>query len=73
MNHAYQYFVATFLSAVDSVSSIWTLRVKSNIKPWFDIDVLNAIWNRDKHYKKFKQSGRETDNYNLNMQDFRLK
>ena len=35
--------------------------MKSNTKPWFDIDVLNAIRNRDNHYKIFKQSGRETD------------
>ena len=35
--------------------------MKSNAKPWFDIDVLNAIRNHDKHYKKFKLSGRKTD------------
>ena len=35
--------------------------MKSNPKPWFDIDVLNAIRNLDKHYKIFKQSARETD------------
>ena len=28
-----------FLSAKGSVSAIRTLRVKSNIKPWFDIDI----------------------------------
>ena len=49
-----QDFVTRFLSAVDSVSPIRTLRVKSNTKPWFDIDVLNATRNRDKHCKKFK-------------------
>ena len=54
-----------FLSAVDSVSPIRTLRVKSNTKPWFDIDVSNAIRNYDKHYKKFKQSGKETEKYNF--------
>ena len=61
VNHAYQDFITKFLSAVDSVSPIRTLRVKSNTKPWFDIDVLNAIQNRDKLYKKFEQSGREID------------
>ena len=59
MDHAYQDFITKFLSAVDSVSPIRTLRVKSNTKPWFDIDALNVIRNCDKHYKKFKQSRRE--------------
>ena len=35
--------------------------MKSNTKPWFDIDVLNTIRNHDKPYKKFKESGEETD------------
>ena len=61
VNYAYQDFVTNFLSAVDSVSPIRTSRVKSNTKPWFDIDVLNVIQNHDKHYKKFKLSGRKTD------------
>ena len=43
VNHVYQDFVTKFLSAVDSVLPIRTLRVKSDTKPWFDIDVLNAI------------------------------
>ena len=38
-------FVTKFLYAVDSVSPIRTLKVKSNTKPWFDIDTLNAIRN----------------------------
>ena len=49
VNHPYQGFVSKFLSAVDSVSLIRTLKLKSNTKPWFDIGVLNAIRNRDKH------------------------
>ena len=44
VNDVYQYFVTKFLSAVDSVSSIRTLRVKSNTKLFFNIDVSNAIW-----------------------------
>ena len=39
----------------------WPIREKSNTKFWFDIDSLNAIGNHDKHYKKFKRSGKETD------------
>ena len=40
------------LSAIESISPIRALKVKSNIKPWFDIDVLNPIQNRDKHKSK---------------------
>ena len=65
VNYAYQDFITKFLTALDSVSPIRTLRVKSNIKPWFEIDVLNTIRNRDKHYKKFKRWGRETDKDNF--------
>ena len=39
--------------------------MKSSNKTRFDIDVLNAIRNRDKHYKKLKQSGQEIDKDNL--------
>ena len=74
MKHAYQDFISKFLSAVDSVSPIRILRVKSNTKPWFDIDVLNAIRrNHDKHYKKFKQSGSDTDKNNFKHAKFSLK
>ena len=73
MNHAYQHVVTKFLSAVNSFSSIRTLRVKSNTKPCFDIDVLNVIRNRVKHYKKFKQSDRETDRDNLKYARLSLK
>ena len=37
VNPAYQDLVTKFLSAVDSVSLIRALRVKSKTKPWFDI------------------------------------
>ena len=51
MNNHNLDFVTKILSAV---SPIRILKVKSNTKSWFDIDILNAIGNRDKHYKKFK-------------------
>ena len=53
---AYQVFVITFLSAVDSVVPIHSFVVKSNTNPWFDIDVLNAIGNRDNQYKNSNKS-----------------
>ena len=61
LSHAYQDFVTKFLSAVDSVSPIKTFKVNCNSKPCFGIDFVNAIRNRYKHYKNFKQSGRTAD------------
>ena len=43
VNDAHQDFVTQFLSEVDSVLPIRTLKVKYNTKPWFNINVLNAI------------------------------
>ena len=48
----YQECVSKFLSAVDSVASIWTLRVKFNAKPMFDIVILKAFWNLDQALPK---------------------
>ena len=42
VNNAYQDFVAQFLSVIDFVTPVRTLRVKSNTKLWFDIGNLNA-------------------------------
>ena len=39
--------------------------MKYDTKPWFDIDVSNAIRNCHKRYKIFKQSGKDTDNDNF--------
>ena len=47
-NDAYQDFVTEFLSAVDSVSSVRTLRAKS------DFNALNAIRTRNKRYKNMQ-------------------
>ena len=43
VNDAYQDFVTKFLSVISFVTPIETLKVKSNTKPWFDVDVVNAI------------------------------
>ena len=65
VNNVYQEFVTKLLSVINFVAPIRTLRVKSNTKPWFDIDVLNAIRNCDKHYRKFKRSAKEIDKGNF--------
>ena len=61
VNAAYKDFTSKFLSTVDSVAPIRTVRVKANTKPWFDNEVLIAIRYRDKLYKRCKQTGTEDD------------
>ena len=60
VNDVYQNFVSKFLQKVDSVRPIRTIRI------------LNPIQNRDKHYKKLKQSGKETDKDNFKNARFLL-
>ena len=62
-----------FLSAIDFVAPITILKVKSKTKSWFDIDVLNANQNRNKHYKNFKQSCKEIDTGNFKCAKLLLK
>ena len=73
MNDACQDIVTNFLSLIDFVTTIGTLRVKSNTKSWFDFDVLNVIQNRDKHYQNFKQLGKEIDKGNFKCKKILLK
>ena len=73
MDDAYQDFVSKFLSVIDFVAPTRTLIVKSNNKPCFDIDVINAIRNQDKHHKTFKQSGKEAGKGNFKCTKLLLK
>ena len=41
--------------------------MKSNTILWFDTDVLNVIQNRDKHYRRFKGSGKKIGKGNFNF------
>ena len=61
VNDAYQDFGLKFLFVIDFVAQVRTLRAKYNTKPWFDVNVLDVIWNHDKRYKKLKRWGKEID------------
>ena len=61
MNDAYADFVYRFVEAINFISLSRKIRVKVNSKPWFDNQIVSAIQRRDKFYKNFKHSGRETD------------
>ena len=53
MNDDFQDFVNTFLNSIHSVAPFRTLKVKSNTKPWFDVDVLYTIPD-SKYVQKFQ-------------------
>ena len=65
VNGAYQDLITKFISVIDFVAPIKTLRVKFNTEPRFDINLLNASRNRKNHYKPFKRPGKETDKRNF--------
>ena len=46
--------------------------MKANSKPGFDNQIVSAIQRRDKLYKKFKQSGLETDQDNFKVAKMHL-
>ena len=53
--------ITKFPSTVYSLARIKTFKVKSNTKPWFGTDVVNAISTRHKRYTKFKQLDKGID------------
>ena len=56
VNGAYSDFLTRFMYAIDSISPVKQVRIKTNTKPWFDGIVLEAIRVRDKLRKKYKKS-----------------
>ena len=67
---AYQESLMKFLSIVDFFPPIRTLRVQSITKLWFDIGVLHAIWNGDKHYKNTNHKAEKLTKAILSVQRF---
>ena len=47
-------FITKFIIAIDSISPLKQVRVKTNTKPWFDGNILEAIRVRDKLRKNTK-------------------
>ena len=70
VDNAYQDFVTTVSSVANFVLPIRTLRVKSNTKPLFDIDVFNTFRNRSEHSN---DQSRKLVKAILNIQSFYLK
>ena len=67
LNDAYSDFIYRFVGAINSIAPSKKIRVKANSEPWFDNQIVSAIQRRDKLYKKFKNSGLETDKNNFEV------
>ena len=67
LNDAYSDFIYRFVGAINSIAPSKKIRVKVNSEPWFDNQIVSAIQRRDKLYKKFKNSGLETDKNNFEV------
>ena len=50
VNAAYSDFIDRFMKPIDSVAPGKKVRVKANLKPWFDTEIILAIQQRDKLY-----------------------
>ena len=72
VNDAYSDFTYRFLGVINFIAPGKKVIVKSNSKPWFDNQIMPAIQRRDKLYKKFKQSGLETDKDNVKVAKMHL-
>ena len=49
------------MNVVDKLAPLKQIRVKSNSKPWFDGEILERMWVRDKLRKKYTKSGLQID------------
>lgn len=43
------YFISGFVGSINSIAPAKTIRLKVNLKPWFDDEVMSSIqiWNQD--------------------------
>ena len=49
------------IKVIDLLCPSQKLRLKDNLKPWIDAEIISAIRRRDKLSKIYKKSGLETD------------
>ena len=66
VNDAYSDFIYRLAGAISFIAPSKKIRVKANLKPWFDNQ------RRDKLYKKFKHFGLETDKDNFKVAKMHL-
>ena len=71
-NNAYSNFIFRFVEAMNYIAPAKKVRRKTNLKYWFDNQIMSVIKGRDKLYKKFKHSGLETDQDNFEDAEMHL-
>ena len=52
VNKAYLDFIAKLITAIDTLCPSKKIRIKDNIKAWFDSEVISLINKRDDYYKE---------------------
>ena len=58
---AYSDFISRFEGIINVVAPIKTVRIKNNTRKWFDGEIGNNIYKRDKLHKKFKLTALHVD------------
>ena len=61
------------MSVIDKVASIKERRVKQNSQEWFDGEIADEIKNRDKLFKKFKNSKLHIDKDIYNVARYKVR
>ena len=61
LNAAYSDFIEKIMSVINNIAPIKTIRAKSHTEEWFDGEVLESIFIRDKCFKKYKKSKLQID------------
>ena len=61
VNEAYADISSKLIGVIDSIAPLKQIRLKTNTKPWFVIEVLEKIRIRKKSRKKYKKFGLQID------------
>ena len=61
INAAYADFIGKFMSVINKIAPIKTIRAKNHTEEWLDGEILDSILVRDKAFQKFKNSKLQVD------------
>ena len=54
VNKAWERFKHLFVSVIDNIAPVKQLRIKQRTEPWMDLDILQAIKDRDSSSNKYR-------------------
>ena len=73
INEAYNDFIQKIMSVIDKVVPIKERRFKQNSQEWYDGEIADEIKNRDKLFKKFKNSKLHIDKDIYNVARYKVR